>query len=99
MLAAAAATGCGVLLVDEPTAGLSATEAANTQRLLRALRDEGRALVVVEHNLAVVHGVADRVLVLDAGRVIAEGTPAEIADDERVRAAYLGTHATTVGEP
>jgi branched-chain amino acid transport system permease protein len=99
MLATAAAAGSGVLLVDEPTAGLSPAEAENAQRLLRSLRDEGRALVVVEHNLGVVRGVADRVVVLDAGRVIADGTPAEIAADERVRAAYLGTRATTVGDP
>jgi ABC-type branched-subunit amino acid transport system ATPase component/ABC-type branched-subunit amino acid transport system permease subunit len=90
MLAAARATGAPVLLVDEPTAGASASEAARLTRLLRSLRDEGLALLVVEHNLAVVRGLADRVLVLDAGRVIADGPPDAVAADEAVRAAYLG---------
>jgi ABC-type branched-subunit amino acid transport system ATPase component len=99
MLAAATATGAGVLLVDEPTAGLSAAETVRATRLLRELRDEGRALIVVEHNLSVVRDLADRVVVLDAGRVIAEGSADEVEADERVRAAYLGTGASTVGGP
>jgi ABC-type branched-subunit amino acid transport system ATPase component/ABC-type branched-subunit amino acid transport system permease subunit len=90
MLAAAYATGAPVLLVDEPTAGATAAETERIGALLRDLRTEGLALVVVEHNLGVVRSLADRVVVLDAGRVIAEGTPAEVADDERVRTAYLG---------
>jgi ABC-type branched-subunit amino acid transport system ATPase component/ABC-type branched-subunit amino acid transport system permease subunit len=93
MLAAAYATGAPVLLVDEPTAGASATEAARVAELLRQLRDEGLALIVVEHNLQVVRRLADHVVVLDAGRVVAEGTPDEVADDERARAAYFGRHA------
>jgi ABC-type branched-subunit amino acid transport system ATPase component len=99
MLAAAAATGAAVLLVDEPTAGLSAAEVARATSLLRALRDEGRALVIVEHNLSVVSELADRVVVLDAGRVIADGTPQEIAADERVRAVYFGGGALQWSPP
>jgi ABC-type branched-subunit amino acid transport system ATPase component len=90
MIAAARATGASVLLVDEPTAGASAAEASRIVRVLRSLRDEGLALLVVEHNLGVVRRLADRVLVLDAGRVIADGPPDAVAADERVRAAYLG---------
>lgn len=90
MLASASATGAGVLLVDEPTAGLSAAEVTRMTQLLRALRDAGHALVVVEHNLSVVREIADHVIVLDAGRTIAEGTPHEIDADPAVRAAYLG---------
>ena len=90
MLAAAKATGASVLLVDEPTAGASAAEASRIVHLLGSLRDEGLALLVVEHNLGVVRRLADRVLVLDAGRVIADGPPDAVAADERVRAAYLG---------
>lgn len=90
MLAAAYATGASVLLVDEPTAGASANESTRVIEQLRSLRDEGLGLLVVEHNLGVVRSLADRIVVLDAGRVIAEGSPDEVAVDERVRAAYLG---------
>ncbi len=93
MLAAAYATGAPVLLVDEPTAGASATEAARVAELLRELRGEGLALIVVEHNLGVVRRLADHVVVLDAGRVVAAGTPDDVAHDERAREAYLGRHA------
>ncbi len=93
MLAAAYATGASVLLVDEPTAGASAAEAGRMTDLLRSLRAEGLALLVVEHNLGVIRRLADRVIVLDAGRVIADGTPDAVAADEAVRAAYLGRQA------
>jgi ABC-type branched-subunit amino acid transport system ATPase component/ABC-type branched-subunit amino acid transport system permease subunit len=93
MLAAAYATGASVLLVDEPTAGASVAEAGRMADLLRSLRDDGLALLVVEHNLGVVRSLADRIVVLDAGRVIAAGAPDAVADDESVRAAYLGRHA------
>jgi ABC-type branched-subunit amino acid transport system ATPase component len=93
MLAAAYATGASVLLVDEPTAGASVAEAARISDLLRSLRAEGLALLVVEHNLGVVRSLADRIVVLDAGRVIADGPPDAIAADEGVRAAYLGRQA------
>ena len=75
------------------TAGASATEAARVAELLHGLRGEGLALIVVEHNLAVVRRLADHVVVLDAGRVVAEGTPDDVARDEQARAAYLGRHA------
>ena len=78
------------MLVDEPTAGTTRGESARLVELLRSLRDEGVTLVVVEHNFAVVRQLADRVVVLDGGRVIADGTPAEVAEDDRVRATYLG---------
>jgi ABC-type branched-subunit amino acid transport system ATPase component/ABC-type branched-subunit amino acid transport system permease subunit len=93
MLAAAYATGASVLLVDEPTAGASLAEAARMTDLLRSLRTEGLALLVVEHNLGVVRRLADRVVVLDAGRVIADGPPDAVAADPAVRAAYLGRQA------
>jgi ABC-type branched-subunit amino acid transport system ATPase component/ABC-type branched-subunit amino acid transport system permease subunit len=93
MLAAAYATGASVLLVDEPTAGASAVEASRMTDLLRSLRAEGLALLVVEHNLGVVRSLADRIVVLDAGRVIADGPPDAVAADEAVRAAYLGRSA------
>jgi ABC-type branched-subunit amino acid transport system ATPase component len=93
MLAAAYATGASVLLVDEPTAGASVAEAGRMTDLLRSLRAEGLALLVVEHNLGVVRSLADRIVVLDAGRVIADGSPDAVAADAAVRAAYLGRQA------
>lgn len=79
MLASAYATGAPVLLVDEPSAGASATDAARLGDLLRSLRDEGLGVLVVEHNLGLVRRLADRVIVLDAGRVVADGAPEAVA--------------------
>jgi len=78
MLAAAYATGAPILLVDEPTAGASAFEVARIAELLRGLRAEGLTLVVVEHNLNVIRQLADRVLLMDAGRIVRSGTPTEV---------------------
>ena len=86
-----------LMLLDEPVAGMSATERAEMTALLRRLhRDEGMTLVLVEHDMGVVMQVADRVLVLDFGRTIAVGPPAEIQRDDRVIRAYLG-EALAVG--
>jgi branched-chain amino acid transport system ATP-binding protein len=83
-----------VLLLDEPSSGLDANETAELGRVFRRLRDDrGIALVVVEHNVEFVLGLADEVTVLDFGSVIAHGTPSAIRQDPKVQAAYLGTTA------
>jgi ABC-type branched-subunit amino acid transport system ATPase component len=81
-----------VVLLDEPSAGLDEHETERLAAALRRTREErGVALVVVEHNVELVLGLSERVTVLDFGRVIAEGPPAEIRANADVQAAYLGT--------
>ncbi|MGH7124396.1 MAG: ABC transporter ATP-binding protein [Stellaceae bacterium] len=79
-----------LLLLDEPAAGLNDGETAELALLLRAVRDSGVTLLVVEHNMSLVMGVADEVIVLDAGAVVARGTPSEIQRNPRVIEAYIG---------
>lgn len=79
-----------VLLLDEPAAGLNDAETAELARLISAIRYAGTTIVVVEHNMSLVMGIADYVLVLDAGRLIAEGPPKEIQANEKVIEAYVG---------
>lgn len=87
----ALATGPAVVLLDEPSSGLDDHETARLAVTLRRARDErGVAFVLVEHDVDLVLGLADRVTVLDFGRVIAEGPPAAIRADAAVQAAYLG---------
>jgi branched-chain amino acid transport system ATP-binding protein len=79
-----------LLLLDEPASGLRAAEREALIELLRKLRDTGLTIMLVEHDVALVGRLADRITVLDLGAVIAEGTPAEIRDHPQVIAAYLG---------
>jgi branched-chain amino acid transport system ATP-binding protein len=83
-----------LLLLDEPTAGMGDRETYDITRLIRRLhRDQKLAIVLIEHDMRVVFHLADRIAVLAEGRLLAEGTPAEIAANERVQAAYLGKAA------
>jgi branched-chain amino acid transport system ATP-binding protein len=82
-----------VLLLDEPSAGASLDDVRRLDTLLSRLRDSGVAILLVEHNLRLVRSVADRVIVMAAGAVIATGTPAVVAADPDVRTAYLGRAA------
>jgi branched-chain amino acid transport system permease protein len=90
-LAAVLATGPELLMLDEPTAGLSPAAAENLAEKLHALRDEhGQSILVIEHNVPLVLDLCDRVYVLNAGRLLAEGPPTELASNPEILSAYLG---------
>jgi branched-chain amino acid transport system ATP-binding protein len=79
-----------VLLLDEPAAGLMSSDKDSLSQLLRRIADAGIAVILVEHDMRLVMGISDHVVVLDAGRTIAAGTPNEVRHDAKVLAAYLG---------
>ncbi|MGH7051890.1 MAG: ABC transporter ATP-binding protein [Acetobacteraceae bacterium] len=80
-----------LLLLDEPTAGMGDEETHHMVEIIRRLHAErGITMLFIEHDMSIIFGVADRITVLDNGRLMAEGTAAEIAANERVQAAYLG---------
>jgi len=84
-----------LLCLDEPAAGLNPRESAELAALLRSIvADHGLAILLIEHDMRVVMGISDRIVVLDYGRKIAEGTPTEIRNDRAVIAAYLGQPET-----
>lgn len=89
-IAKALMTGSEVLLLDEPAAGLHPDEVHALRALLAALRERGTTILLVEHNMPFVLGIADHVVVLEFGQKIAEGTADEIASDQRVIDSYLG---------
>jgi ABC-type branched-subunit amino acid transport system ATPase component/ABC-type branched-subunit amino acid transport system permease subunit len=89
-IARALATAPAVLLLDEPAAGLSETDTAKLGGLLQRLAKAGLAVVLVEHDMSLVMSISDEIVVLDAGRRIAAGSPATVRNDPAVKAAYLG---------
>lgn len=79
-----------ILLLDEPAAGLNATETLQLGKLLKKIRNKGITLLLVEHDMSLTMDVCDKIVVLDQGKKLAEGTPREIQCNKKVMAAYLG---------
>jgi branched-chain amino acid transport system ATP-binding protein len=95
MLGSAIVTKPHLLMLDEPASGLTAAEVADLQALILSFRDEGMAILLIEHILPLLFGISERVMVMDFGRKLVEGTPNEVAHDQRVIDAYLGGQSET----
>jgi len=97
-IAVALATQPEVLLLDEPVAGMSIEEVQKTDQLIRALAKR-MTVLIIEHDMDMIMGISDSITVLHQGRILAEGTPAQIRANPQVQEAYLGGHSEDAGNP
>ena len=98
-IARALATEPGLLLLDEPTAGMNPAETRAAEELILRIRDEGTAVLVIEHDMRFIFNLCDRVAVLARGEKLAEGSAAEVQSDERVIEAYIGERPAHLDGP